>query len=271
MECWNPILLKERGKVPCGKCLACLQRRQNDWFFRLSKEYEVSTSALFVTLTYSDEHVPTYNGTNVLRKRDFQLFMKRFRKSYVKKVRFFACGEYGSTTLRPHYHVIIFLSDILLWSDFTSSVSNSWKYGYNTVSLVESAHFNYVAKYCTTTSTLPSLLRRKEFRPFVLCSRRPAIGSNYLTPSMVNFHRQGLSITSRLRGSNRIFSLPKYYRDRIFDDDMKESIRESTSQYFLSLDGVNAADSIAKMKYRDQQREDFTRRHLAKLNKSHKI
>lgn len=38
--------------------------------------------------------------------------MKRLRK-YLEpvKVRFFACGEYGDNTYRPHYHLILFGCD----------------------------------------------------------------------------------------------------------------------------------------------------------------
>ena len=44
-----------------------------------------------------------------LRKRDYQLFMKRLRKAFPNdKIRFYAAGEYGPKTLRPHYHAILF-------------------------------------------------------------------------------------------------------------------------------------------------------------------
>lgn len=59
----------------------------------------------FLSLTYSDEFLP---AGNTLVKRDLQLFMKRLRKERGDGVRFIACGEYGDTTLRPHYHIILF-------------------------------------------------------------------------------------------------------------------------------------------------------------------
>lgn len=60
----------------------------------------------FVTLTYDDDHLPE-GGTLV--PRDLQLFLKRLRKSIEpRKVRFFAVGEYGDETFRPHYHLGLF-------------------------------------------------------------------------------------------------------------------------------------------------------------------
>lgn len=67
--------------------------------------------AVFVTWTYDDEHLPA-NAS--LSKRDFQLMVMRLRKVLYKqyskefRIRYFACGEYGDLTHRPHYHAIIF-------------------------------------------------------------------------------------------------------------------------------------------------------------------
>lgn len=61
-----------------------------------------------ITLTYDDDHVPTNYSVDV---RELQLFNKRLRKSLPQKIRFFACGEYGEQTNRPHYHSLIFNHD----------------------------------------------------------------------------------------------------------------------------------------------------------------
>lgn len=44
--------------VPCGKCSACLKRRQNDLAARCSAEAQRCGSMVFVTLTYDEEHLP---------------------------------------------------------------------------------------------------------------------------------------------------------------------------------------------------------------------
>lgn len=59
----------------------------------------------FLTLTYRDESLPP--GRTLVR-RDFTLFMKRFREYIDVPIRNVYCGEYGSKTGRPHFHAIIF-------------------------------------------------------------------------------------------------------------------------------------------------------------------
>ena len=47
-----------------------------------------------------------------LRKRDLQLFIKNLR-SYLPEyeIRYFASGEYGPETFRPHFHLLLYVND----------------------------------------------------------------------------------------------------------------------------------------------------------------
>lgn len=60
----------------------------------------------YITLTYNDRFLPTNGSVDV---RPLQLFFKRLRKAvYPRRVRYFACGEYGDENQRPHYHAAVF-------------------------------------------------------------------------------------------------------------------------------------------------------------------
>lgn len=233
MDCLSPIRLKT-GEVPCGKCTACLQRRTSDWTVRLQQEYSTCESCWFITLTYTEISVPreTIDGKNikVLCKRDVQLFLKRLRKAITPyKVRFFACGEYGPSTFRPHYHMLLFNFPNDKF-DAYKTIVNKWSHGFITLSKVIPAHFSYIAKYCASYMDLPNYLRDKAYRPFVLCSRHPAIGFSYLSEDIKHYHRTTLSTLLVSRdGIKR--SLPRYYRNHIFDDDMKLQIAERSQAY----------------------------------------
>ena len=97
--------------LPCGQCIGCRLERSRQWAVRCMYEASLHTCNSFLTLTYDDDHIrwSPVTGEQTLYKRDLQLFMKRLRKHLEPlKVRFFACGEYGDNTYRPHYHVILF-------------------------------------------------------------------------------------------------------------------------------------------------------------------
>lgn len=92
-------------RVPCGKCIECLLERARDWSIRCLHESKMHQQNSFITLTYSDDHIPKDRKLN---HTHFQLFMKKLRKEYGEGIGFFMCGEYGEQTARPHYHACLF-------------------------------------------------------------------------------------------------------------------------------------------------------------------
>lgn len=115
MQCTKPITLFKVGtkiyplglEVPCGKCLHCRKKQRSEWAMRLYHELAYHEDSVFLTLTYNEKSLPENDS---LVKRDLQLFFKRLRKALPseKKIKYFACGEYGDEKERPHYHAIVF-------------------------------------------------------------------------------------------------------------------------------------------------------------------
>lgn len=89
---------------PCGQCVPCRIQRTREWTMRNMLELEYWDCARFVTLTYDDEHLPSNRS---LRFKDLELFWKALRRR-VPNIAYFASGEYGEITARPHYHAIIY-------------------------------------------------------------------------------------------------------------------------------------------------------------------
>lgn len=91
--------------VPCGKCKDCVRVKARDWKVRLYHHSLTEGEGIFVTLTYNDKHLEDNN----LDYSHFQLFMKRLRKLFPNnEISMFCAGEYGSKSLRRHFHAIIF-------------------------------------------------------------------------------------------------------------------------------------------------------------------
>ena len=103
--------------VPCGKCIGCLLDKSRSWATRSMHEYHMNKvqgrESCFVTLTFNDKMLNQRENPRSLNKKEFQKFIKRMRKAislrYNTAVRIFGCGEYGSKSFRPHYHLIIYI------------------------------------------------------------------------------------------------------------------------------------------------------------------
>lgn len=91
-------------QVDCGHCFGCRLEYSRQWAVRCMHEASQHDHNTFITLTYSDEHLPD-NGS--LDLAHWQKFAKRTRKQE-GKFRYFHCGEYGDENWRPHYHALLF-------------------------------------------------------------------------------------------------------------------------------------------------------------------
>lgn len=107
MDCENPVNLNSL-LARCGSCEPCRASRAREWAGRILMEASCYEQNAFITLTYNDTHL---SGDGSLQPKDLQDWLKRLRKTLINsRLRFFACGEYGSQTVRPHYHAAIFNS-----------------------------------------------------------------------------------------------------------------------------------------------------------------
>lgn len=208
--------------IPCGSCVGCRLDRARDWTARLILEAEHWPYAYFVTLTYDEEHLPYEAGKPVLVKKDVSSFLKRLRNFY--KCRFFACGEYGDLTQRPHYHVILFSGEPLTMCDrlgvnrwHSIEIAHCWKDGLHEVSVAEPGCFAYVAGYCAKKQK--SDLSQYAVPPFILMSRRPGIG-------LPGLDLEGFRDFKIHSGKNRSYRLPRYIKDKLpwYTEEVKQKL-----------------------------------------------
>lgn len=233
MACDTPYQVRNRKKisvqdkdwlpVPCGKCPKCLERRKESWCFRLKKQDEVSTSSLFVTLTYDNEHVPrSKNGFLTLDKKHFQNFMKALRRNTKSNARisYYAVGEYGSTTSRPHYHAIIFNTD-------DEAIKKSWSHGHIDIGTFSTGSVAYVASYLNKGRSVPSHARDDRLREFALMSKK--MGINYLSPAIVDYHKADITRNYITVEGGYRKPLPRYFRDKIYSQSERQAYAEISS------------------------------------------
>ncbi|WNK12449.1 MAG: replication initiator protein [Microvirus sp.] len=140
-------------QISCGKCVGCRLERSRQWALRCVHEASLYPENCFVTLTYSEEHLP---DPPQLVKRHVQLFFKRLRKRF-GKLRYVMCGEYGEKLTRPHYHALIFGMDFpdkkkhterAGITTFKSQIlEDIWGLGFCTLGAISFESAAYVARY----------------------------------------------------------------------------------------------------------------------------
>lgn len=212
-------------KLPCGKCPECQKDYYTMWATRGAKELSQWDSSVFITLTYNDENLPADKSLNKKHVQDFiKRVKKHFRSSKENPIRQIYCGEYGTQTLRPHYHVILFNVDFVdkekhYFSNSGHQVFRSatlerlWKKGNAEFGFAEPSSIAYLFKYILKKKT-----RKEKRQPltlelsdgcydveheFIEASRNPGIGA---------FLRGSESVKKGYVSVNGVKKkLPKYY------------------------------------------------------------
>lgn len=230
--CISPIMVVNNNvirkfshhSVPCGRCYQCRLRRGAAWAFRLLQEKKLHAHSAFVTYTYTDDNLPYVGEAPTLVKRDLQLYFKKLRYHTGAKIKYYACGEYGTRTYRPHYHAILFgCADVL-------AVADTWSAGSVRIDPVTSGSIGYVTGYVNKPFHKFSDGRLPEFS---LMSK--GIGQSYLTAEMVKYHRDLMASFVTLQDGVKL-SLPRYYRDKIFDKAEREKLSAvSEAKYELMI------------------------------------
>lgn len=170
-------------------CLSCRINAQRAWTARILLEAMAWPRSLFVTLTYAPEHCPHLaDGQQTLYPDDLTRFWKRLRKRLGgSRLRYFACGEYGEESWRPHYHAVIFNLSALDCAKVGRhmvhpDVQAAWGLGYTSAGDLSPERAAYCAQYVTkkmTRSTDGYVARQLAGRwpEFMRASRRPGIGA----------------------------------------------------------------------------------------------
>lgn len=217
MRCIRPFNQLKVGQVPCGACHACRINRREDWAVRLFHESKMFDDNVFTTLTYDTENLPKNSSLN---KRDVQLFLKRFRKKVSpRKIRYFACGEYGGKFNRPHYHAIMF--DVGL--DDKKDIKKCWSKGIIDVKPINKERLRYCAKYINKKITGKKAQHHygKKVPEFSLMSKRPPLGLKYIGKYVETWKNKGY-----VSFYGKKVPVPKLYKKKYYTEDDMIKMRD---------------------------------------------
>jgi len=216
-------------KLPCGQCIGCRIEKSRQWAIRCCHEAQTHESNCFVTLTYSDENLP-YGGA--LDKEHLQKFFKRLRRS-LGKFRYFASGEYGDASNRPHYHCLIFGIDFSFdrrehskndQGDqyyISETLDEIWGMGNCLISNFSYQTAAYTARYVMkklggsmADSYIRANLATGQFvevpKEFAIMSLKPGIGSKWFDQFSTDVFP-----SDYLVHQGKKHSVPRYYTDKL--------------------------------------------------------
>lgn len=253
--CTSPITLTRhygnttrQDVVPCGKCPECLKKLQSGYACRCIEEAKKYGNVWFATLTYSPEHCPVVEkdgkNYNTLHRSDIKFWKREVRKAYYRKYKkpfprfsFFCCGEYGSRTKRPHYHLFLCGLDL----KHAQILEKYWldHFGFTCFMPISALSdgvvddtvcvARYVAKYCLKPSSMRYPFNGIVEKPRVMTS--PGFGLPDDFDRYASYVRDGLDKDSRNFSPDQVstinrrckyvyngveFSLPSYLRKKIF-------------------------------------------------------
>lgn len=172
-----------------------------------------------------------------LSKYEIQLFLKRLRKNISKiypneRIRYFACGEFGPKSLRPHYHLILWHNCKELSENLDNLVRESWQLGFTDTQKVHKSASSYVAGYVNSLGSLPRLYQSGQCKPF--CCHSKFLGEKFFKSKK----EEAYSLT------------PQEFMRRSFKNtsvDSEFTLWRSVAHYFYpKCRGYSSSDSILR-------------------------
>lgn len=263
-------------QIPCQKCWACQLRYSGEWATRIMKEAEKYENNWFITLTYGDHSLPIPEKTEwdqydldpddpygerikthqviendgtwthgTLYPPDMDTFLNSLRKHFRDKghegVKYFYCGEYGSETGRPHYHIILMNCPLNPLEFYKPHVDKNYKAHWHShelehlwaddfegkripKGLIDIAELEwscaaYVARYCTkklnTESDKTEYLKEGRYPEFIRMSK--GIGMDYVNENLESIYKNDEIIMRTVKGNLGSIKPPKAY-DRVLKE-----------------------------------------------------
>lgn len=165
-----------------------------------------------------------------------QDFWKRVRKK--QNIRYYAVGEYGSKSLRPHYHAIVFgieIEDLEFYKRnynndnlYTSKkLENIWGKGFVTIGEVNAQTIGYTARYCMKKLKDDDLQKYIDHvgiePPFMACSQ--GLGKQYYEDNKESLLEFGELIVNDKEGGKR-YGIPRYFKNKLEADFSEEYAKQ---------------------------------------------
>lgn len=129
------------------------------------------------------------------------------------KFKYYAISEYGPSTFRPHYHILMFFDSIHDYNELYDLLYGTWKKGNICVDVVNKNRIQYVANYHVTKGFSP----QDKAKNFKVSSQN--LGESWLTDNRLKWLQNESNGCSNYLGYR--MRIPRYLRDKalLFDSE----------------------------------------------------
>jgi len=193
------------------------------------QEMQSHETSSFITLTYSNENLPVRGSDErgILVKSDLQNFFKRLRKKRKgKRIKYYACGEYGDIGSRPHYHAVLFSE-----STTKEELEEIWQLGRCDTGTATEQSIRYVAGYVSKKLGLTDYYNTDRPAPFQICSQ--GMGLQWAAENFVEVLRDGC-----LTYKGKSLPVPRLYVDlyqKLYPEETEGFLAKRSWQTDLAL------------------------------------
>lgn len=273
--CEKPFITTAGQAYGCGQCLPCRLKKRREWTHRILLERDLNKDNSFVTLTYDNKHHPK-GGTLV--PADLRNWLKSFRKHIgALRVRYYAVGEYGEKSERPHYHLALFgwpSCAVYASPDYTRDfcsgcprckpIAQTWGRGFISNKPLEPGSARYVARYVIKKMTRPDDHRLLGRHPeFARMSLKPGIGAgalDYVVQTIIQYNllQEGDVPVTLLHGGQQM-PLGRYLRRKL-----RKALGRDEQAPQAVQDEINAIMLPLRLAARSDQENPSVRYHLQK-------
>lgn len=283
---------------PCKHCQGCILDRRKSWANRMEMELPYHDQAWFLTLTYDNKHVPIniergkgidkngvlqapsgeYTTNLTLDYDDLTAFWKRLRRwteyhermyqvydekvGMKNKLMYYASGEYGTKTHRPHYHAIVYSlyidpKELKVYKKQKGRVyytcewlNQIWGKGFVIIGVAEWNDMAYTAAYCSKKAYgeakekfLDMCIEEEDSR----ISTKPSIGWRYYED-----HKDEIYQKDSIQLSKGKRCKPPAYFDKLFDLEHSNSkpLNAETEKDYEALIIKAESDELKEIKRR---------------------
>lgn len=254
MLCIRPFRSRG-GEFGCAKCTPCKINRRRLWKGRILLESFQHDRNLFVTLTAAGRY-------ESLSPVDLKLFIMRLRTGLGRKFRYFAVGEYGERSGRPHYHLALFgvgMEDRL-------EIESAWRYGFIHLGDLNEFTAEYICGYVVKKMTAKDDERLEGRYPeFARMSRGlgkgavEGLAAGLLSSGGSKALVKAADVPSTMKIQGREFPLGRYLRRKLreavgWSSDMPLEAKERLKAK------IEAEDPVVREVHRERQYEEAVQR-----------